>query len=112
MARQLPGQVMSERVTAPVVERPVGTIDPVSEIERLHNLKEKGAITSDEFETMKARILGLPQGNSRIAQPLVRIPASATTKYCMKCGAMLSSEGKFCVGCGSPTGTHHAEGIK
>jgi hypothetical protein len=94
MAKQLPGQVISERVTAPTVEKTIGTTDPVSELERLHNLKEKGAITAEEFETMKARILRLPPVISRTPQTPVRTPTSPATKYCTKCGNPLSPEGK------------------
>jgi multidrug resistance efflux pump len=55
---QLPGQVISERATAPIVETQAATRDPLAELERLHNLKEKGAITTEEFERMKAALLG------------------------------------------------------
>ena len=42
--------------TAPADET---TTDPITELEKWHNLKERGLITEDEYNSMKKQILGL-----------------------------------------------------
>lgn len=43
---------------APTVEKTVSMADSIAAVERLYNLKEKGAITLDEFEKLKSTLLG------------------------------------------------------
>jgi len=104
MMNQLPGQVISERATMRIVESPALTKDPLVDLERLHNLKEKGAITAEEFEKMKATLLGT--GSSTQQQTLAAPAASssdAPAGFCPQCGAkqkqldsVLSVELKSC----------------
>jgi hypothetical protein len=99
MMNQLPGQVISERATAPAVEAPpapVATRDPLADLERLHNLKEKGAITPEEYERMKATLLGVaPQ-----AQPRT-LTDSSPVSFCPQCGAKQMQVVRFCAQCGA-----------
>lgn len=55
-------QVLMEKIaptsSSPSTQATAG-VDPVAEIERYHTLKEKGIITSEEFEAKKKQLLGL-----------------------------------------------------
>lgn len=61
------GDKMQERSKAAMGEieaaqkeyiRKIGTVSAADEIEKLANLKEKGAITEDEFAAQKSKVLG------------------------------------------------------
>jgi hypothetical protein len=99
MMNQLPGQIISERATAPVVESPAVTRDPIAELERLHNLKEKGAITAEEFEKMKTTLLG----TAPRTQPPTPAASStgASARFCPQCGAKQERATRFCSECGA-----------
>jgi hypothetical protein len=102
MMNQLPGQVISERATMPIVESPALTKDPLVDLERLHNLKEKGAITAEEFEKMKATLLGT--GSSTQQQTLAAPAASSGDSpagFCPQCGAKQKQLVRFCAQCGA-----------
>jgi len=94
---QLPGQVISERATMPIAESPAVTKDPLADLERLHNLKEKGAITTEEFQRMKTTLLGTtpniqPQAATQPSTPRARAPAT----FCPQCGAKQEQANRFC----------------
>lgn len=55
-------QVLMEKIAPPSPSpftQATASVDPVAEIERYHALKEKGIITSEEFEAKKKQLLGL-----------------------------------------------------
>ena len=55
-------QVLMEKIAQPAPSpstQATASVDPVAEIERYHVLKEKGIITSEEFEAKKKQLLGL-----------------------------------------------------
>jgi hypothetical protein len=52
---ELPRQVISEDRNAPV--QPKATSDPLKELERLGELKQKGLITEEEFKKLKSDLL-------------------------------------------------------
>jgi len=83
-----------ERATAPMAQRAVATRDPIAEVERFHSLKEKGAITAEEFEKMKSRILGITPSASPAAQTSIPNPVGSPVFY--------PSQKRFCMTCGSP----------
>ena len=99
MMNQLPGQVISERATMPIVEAPAATKDPLADLERLHNLKEKGAITAEEFEKMKATLLGT--GSSTQQQTLAASSSDASAGFCPQCGVKQKQLVRFCAQCGA-----------
>ena len=106
--KELPGQVISERATAPVVEKPVAIRDPISEVERLFSLKEKGAITVEEFEELKSTLLGT---TSRVPQVAQTSAPSAVSHVgtCPSCGAQQSQPARFCSTCGAAFRAPEAE---
>ena len=99
MMNQLPGQAISERATMPVVESPAATKDPLADLERLHGLKEKGAITAEEFEKMKATLLGTaPRTPPQTpAAPGTGSPVS----FCPQRGSKQAQAIRFCSQCGT-----------
>lgn len=102
MMNQLPGQVISERATMPIVESPAATKDPLADLERLRSLKEKGTITTEEFEKMKATLLGT--GSSPQQQtPVVPAVSSADSSagFCPQCGVRQKQVVRFCSQCGA-----------
>jgi hypothetical protein len=107
MMNQLPGQVISERATTPIVESPAATKDPLADLERLHSLKEKGAITAEEFEKMKATLLGTrPSAQQQtIAAPSSDAPAG----FCPQCGVKQKQLVRFCYQCGAEIGQPRSE---
>jgi len=71
-----------------LVESPAVTKNPLSDLERLHNLKEKGAITAEEFGKMRATVLGTVSGTQpkTSASPSLGTPDS----FCPQCGAEIT----------------------
>jgi len=111
MRKELPGQIVSERVTAPVAEKAVLIRDPIAEVDRLYSLKEKGAITAEEFEKLKSTLLGTAPPVSKIAQPSAttrdRLPSSVQS--CPHCGTPQSEPANFCSKCGAQIRRREAE---
>jgi len=103
MMNQLPGQIISERATMPIVESPAATKDPLADLERLHNLKEKGAITAEEFEKMKATLLGTGSSSTQQQTPAARAASVSDTPagFCPQCGAKQKLLVRFCSDCGA-----------
>ena len=81
---ELPGQVISEEATKPVRET-----SPIEQLEKLNELRKTGAITEDEFQQLKARLLGVTPAPPSPPQP----------ESCLFCRAS-SPVGKFCPVCG------------
>ncbi len=59
--------------------------DHLDELEKLHALKEKGALTEQEFEQAKATLLSGKQ---------------ADEMFCTSCGTLIKREAEICVHCG------------
>ncbi len=59
--------------------------DHLDELEKLHALKEKGALTEQEFEQAKSALLSGKQ---------------ADEMFCTSCGALIKREAEICVHCG------------
>jgi hypothetical protein len=110
MMNQLPGQVISERATAPVVEAPAATKDPLADLERLYSLKEKGAITAEEFEKMKATLLGTGSSTQQQTPPApAASSADSSAGFCPQCGAKQKQLVRFCSQCGAEIGRPRPE---
>lgn len=90
----------------------------LDELERLHKLKESGAITTDEFEQEKKKILSSNEeviedtnqikedvksiDKKEIVTDQVKIVEDITTnRICNKCGNELLEDEKFCGKCGN-----------
>lgn len=108
MRKELPRQVISERATAPVVEKPVAIRDPIAEVERLYGLKEKGAITAEEFEKLKSTLLGTTPSVPQIVQASSPSPV-AHVGVCPRCGTQQSQPARFCSTCGAAFQVPEAE---
>ncbi|MCS7386883.1 MAG: PH domain-containing protein [archaeon GB-1867-005] len=54
---ELPGQIISEKMTEPVIETPKKKEDPLELLEKLARLKEAGIITEEEFQEKKKKLL-------------------------------------------------------
>lgn len=107
MMNQLPGQVISERATMPIAESLTATKDPLADLERLHNPKEKGAITAEEFGKMKATLLGT--GSSTQQQTLAGPAASPPAGFCPQCRVKQKQLVRFCYQCGAEIGQPRSE---
>jgi hypothetical protein len=57
MRGELPRQLITEENNSPTVTRSKEAKDPLKELERLGDLKEKGLITDDEFLKLKGELL-------------------------------------------------------
>ena len=90
----------------------------LDDLERLHKLKESGAITTDEFEQEKKKILSsneeVIEDTNQIKEDVksidkkgivtdqVKIVEDITTnRICNKCGNELLEDEKFCGKCGN-----------
>lgn len=60
---ELPRQVTAEESNSGVETRPKEASDPIKELERLGELKEKGVIDDDEFKELKAELLKKIKGS-------------------------------------------------
>lgn len=109
MRKELPGQIVSERATAPIAEKPVMTRDPIAEVERLYSLKEKGAITVEEFEKLKSTLLGTTPRIPEATQTPAPGPSPTFIGICPRCGVRQSQQARFCTNCGAPIGVREAE---
>ena len=58
---ELPGQIISEGKTVPVIKT-VKHSDSLEELEKLSNMKQKGILTEDEFNSLKLQLLMKPSG--------------------------------------------------
>lgn len=93
-------------------------MEKLDELERLQRLRESGAITADEFEKVKNKILAddvEAVDNKQIKEDVVAHKETVTAKVkehynvenitnnkiCNKCGNELLEEDKFCGKCGS-----------
>lgn len=61
---------------ASIVEKPMAMKDSIAATESAYSLKEKGAITSEEFEKLKSTLLGIPQSAPQVTQLRTSPPAS------------------------------------
>lgn len=106
-------------------------MDKLEKLEKLQKLKECGAITTDEFEQEKKKILADDVevvNNNEIKEDIkietcedsiedkineqANIETSLNNNVCIKCGNILFEEDKFCGKCGNKVSTDNKKVIK
>lgn len=93
----------------------------LDDLERLQKLKESGAITTDEFEKVKNKILAddveVIDTNNQIKEDVKpidnkEIVTNQINRTCNKCGNELLEDEKFCGKCGNKVNTNNKNVIK
>ena len=77
----------------------------LDQLEKLADLKDKGAVTEEEFQTKKKELLGLDEDVLQSRQSQASPRQSDTTppqsvRFCSKCGTEQKENAKFCHSCG------------
>ena len=77
----------------------------IDELEKIQELKEKGILSEEEFETEKAKILNVNSNSEKNIKDEQKkeskILKNKKIKHCKKCGAEIEEGATFCGKCGT-----------